>query len=103
VAAAASDQSEQEMMDCVTTSSGCNGGMPADVFRFVSQRPVATEVAYPYRAVRGACRLASVSKFGALTVAPAPGFQWVPSNPAAIMRAISSHGAVVVYFNVVPR
>lgn len=40
--------SEQELVDCVTASDGCNGGDKVDAFQFVEQNGITTESSYPY-------------------------------------------------------
>ena len=48
--------SEQNLVDCVTTSYGCDGGWPSDCFTYVKNNGgLDTEASYPYKAVDGTC------------------------------------------------
>ncbi|KAL4431181.1 hypothetical protein ABPG75_006437 [Micractinium tetrahymenae] len=97
--------SEQQAVDCVNAARGyssalCNGGYPEEVFNYVSNSFAATEVAYRYTAHNGTCRASTVSKAGAITLSPSPGFLAVPGRPPAIASAVRMRGPVTVYFNV---
>lgn len=47
--------SEQQFVDCSTTSRGCNGGNPAQAFRFAQENDLCSARSYPYRAVQASC------------------------------------------------
>ena len=47
--------SEQELLDCVPTSHGCQGGRVGDGIGFAAIWGLEAEVDYPYQAARGAC------------------------------------------------
>merc|ERR1719187_2333257 len=47
--------SEQQLVDCVTQDYGCNGGLPQDGVEWATRHGMASESAYPYRAVDGYC------------------------------------------------
>lgn len=42
--------SEQEGVDCVTSSGGCNGGWMNDYWQFSKDQGSSTNVVYPYEA-----------------------------------------------------
>ncbi|KAJ4757256.1 Cysteine protease [Rhynchospora pubera] len=50
--------SEQELVDCVTMSSGCQGGYMSDAFDWVvNNGGINTESGYPYTATKGSCNI----------------------------------------------
>ena len=49
--------SEQQLVDCVTTDYGCDGGMAEDVFDFLAKNAQVLETEYPYTAKDGNCRV----------------------------------------------
>ncbi len=46
--------SEQQLVDCVTSSSGCNGGSSTAAINYIANVNQLTEPIYPYKAVTGA-------------------------------------------------
>jgi KDEL-tailed cysteine endopeptidase len=50
--------SEQELIDCSSAqgTNGCNGGYPADAFKYITYYGICSESAYPYTGVQGTCR-----------------------------------------------
>jgi cathepsin L len=48
--------SEQQLVDCSTQNSGCNGGSMELAFNFAGTVNVATESSYPYTATDGTCK-----------------------------------------------
>ena len=48
------DLSEQQMVDCVTQSFGCNGGWMSHVYSYlgVNGKGITSENSYPYNAVQ---------------------------------------------------
>ncbi|KAJ3709010.1 hypothetical protein LUZ61_012715 [Rhynchospora tenuis] len=50
--------SEQELVDCVTMNSGCQGGYMQDAFDWVANNGgINTESGYPYTATNGSCNI----------------------------------------------
>ena len=50
------DLSEQQLVDCDTKSSGCNGGLISHALNWVnSNKGLCTQVEYPYTSKRGKC------------------------------------------------
>lgn len=48
--------SEQQLVDCSTQNSGCNGGSMALAFNYESGQNVCSEASYPYTAADGSCK-----------------------------------------------
>ena len=48
--------SEQQFVDCSTTSYGCSGGFMTLALQYATQNPVVRETDYPYTAQGGSCR-----------------------------------------------
>jgi C1A family cysteine protease len=48
--------SEQQLVDCSTTSHGCQGGSMALAITYESGTDMATEASYPYKAADGTCK-----------------------------------------------
>jgi len=49
--------SEQELLDCTRSGSGCGGGSPIDALRTViAKGGLAAEATYPYTAIAGMCK-----------------------------------------------
>lgn len=93
--------SVQQMVDCVTEpdfySQGCGGGFMEDALEFTSRKFAATESAYPYRGVTGACR--NVTSLGAITLRPEPGFSYIGAeSPEAVMEALMTAPLAVYWF-----
>lgn len=56
--------SEQQVVSCSTLDSGCGGGWPSNVFKYVmSNNGIYTTAAYPYTATNGACLTKTATKF----------------------------------------
>merc|ERR1712235_35791 len=77
--------SEQNLMDCSTQNSGCNGGVVQYALNYVkSNRGIDTESSYPYEGRQGSCRYSSaysagVSVSGCMN-ASSSGFQFYKSG-----------------------
>jgi cathepsin L len=53
--------SEQQFVDCDTSSMGCNGGNMNSAFAWAEKQNVATEQSYPYTAKDGSCKTSGLS------------------------------------------
>ncbi|KAK5575179.1 hypothetical protein RB653_010435 [Dictyostelium firmibasis] len=66
--------SEQNLIDCSTANSGCDGGLMTDAFQYIiSNGGIDTEESYPYEAKQDTCRYnadnsgATISSFKSVT------------------------------------
>jgi len=48
--------SEQELVDCVNTCKGCNGGLPSLAYQWTKTHGIETSSNYPYTAKTGTCK-----------------------------------------------
>jgi C1A family cysteine protease len=56
--------SEQQLVDCSTQNSGCNGGLMDYAFKYIETAPLMTEGDYPYKGVDGTCKYVSAKGVG---------------------------------------
>lgn len=71
------DLSEQELVDCDYSNSGCNGGWMDRAFSFIiSNKGIASEAKYPYVGVQGVCDTSKL-KYHAASIS---GYVDVPTN-----------------------
>jgi cathepsin L len=83
------DLSEQVLLDCTRSGSGCGGGSPIDAMRrLIARGGLATEAAYPYTARAGMCR-------ASIAVATIPGAGRVPSGDEVSLQAYVAQGPVL--------
>jgi len=85
--------SEQNLVDCVTENSGCNGGFPfKGLEHVINNGGVDTEESYPYEAVQGECRF-DVNNVGA-TIDEA--YRVNSGDEKDLQRALAFYGPVSV-------
>ncbi|MFM7850814.1 MAG: C1 family peptidase, partial [Flammeovirgaceae bacterium] len=51
--------SPQQLVDCDTKNSGCNGGSYSSAFEYVKAKGLEFDVDYPYKAREGSCKYSS--------------------------------------------
>merc|ERR1712153_58480 len=56
--------SEQQLVDCSTKNSGCNGGLMDYAFQYVETAPLMLETAYPYTGRQATCQYVSSKGLG---------------------------------------
>ncbi|KAJ4794632.1 hypothetical protein LUZ62_045878 [Rhynchospora pubera] len=89
--------SEQELIDCVTASDGCDGGWSQKAFEFIiSNGGIATEVEYPYKNVQGKCRANRIEqdKKGSIRE-----YGTVPRKNETMLMAAVAQQPVAVYID----
>jgi len=84
--------SEQELVDCSGSASGCSGGSPVAALRTVIARGLATAAAYPYTARQGTCRTVTA-------VATIPGAGRVPPGDEVSLQNYVALGPVLALIN----
>nr|AAC35211.1 cysteine proteinase [Hemerocallis hybrid cultivar] len=79
--------SEQQLVDCDTKNSGCNGGLMDYAFDFIKNNGgLSSEDSYPYLAEQKSC--GSEANSAVVTI---DGYQDVPrNNEAALMKAVAN-------------
>jgi C1A family cysteine protease len=77
------DFSEQELVDCSRSygNNGCNGGLMDYAFKYVRDKGISLQTAYPYKGVDSSCKNPSGQKF------KISGWTDVPVNNAAQLKA----------------
>merc|ERR1712131_523245 len=86
--------SEQNLMDCFTQNSGCNGGVVQYALNYVkSNRGIDTESSYPYEGRQGSCRCSSAYSAGVSV----SGYMSIRrGDESNLLSAVSSNGPVSV-------
>merc|ERR1711885_121607 len=82
--------SEQQLVDCSTQNSGCNGGSMELAFNFEKTTTVATESSYPYTARDGSCKSSYTT---AIPQGGVTGYTDI-SNEANLLDAVTNVGPV---------
>jgi hypothetical protein len=81
--------SEQELLDCTGSRSGCGGGSPIDALRtLVAKGGLTNEAAYPYTARAGICKVS-------IAVATIPGAGRVPPGDEVSLKGYVAQGPVM--------
>jgi len=79
--------SEQQLVDCSTQNSGCNGGSMELAFNFAGTVNVATESSYPYTATDGTCKTSYTT---AIPQGGVTGYKSVGQSTDALKSAIQN-------------
>jgi len=83
--------SEQQLVDCDSTSYGCNGGWQSNAFKYLEKHGQELETAYPYTARDGSCKAASAQ--GRVDV---EAFTTVPKQSVSQLKAAIAQGPTSV-------
>jgi len=87
------DLAEQELVDCVTSSIGCNGGIFRDALVYGQTNGIMLETSDPYKAAySGSCTLQT----NALSSAKITKLIDVQNNQAALIAAMRTYGPVSI-------
>ncbi|XP_030444622.2 zingipain-2-like [Syzygium oleosum] len=85
--------SEQQLIDCDTTSYGCRGGSPDNAFKYIVQNQgIASQGTYAYYDMDGTCN----STKAAERAAQIKGFADVPPGEEELMKAVAQQPVTVV-------
>jgi len=89
---------EQQLVDCVYTANGCNGGLQTDAFAYYLRHPVILESKYRYTA-KGArnkanCKDSSISNTGIKTTGK--GYTQVSKRSVSAMKSALSSAPLAV-------
>jgi C1A family cysteine protease len=89
--------SEQELVSCDTTDSGCSGGLPTNAFQWLISAQggqIVTEASYPYVSGNG---YAPGCALGGQTVgATIAGFNYVTQSEGAMINWLVAHGPISI-------
>jgi C1A family cysteine protease len=89
------DLAPQQIVDCDRSASGCNGGDPAQAYRYVvSQGGLDNEKSYPYVGVQGGCRF-HANDVGAKIKGEKDGYGGSENQMAANLAATAPFSIVV--------
>jgi C1A family cysteine protease len=83
---------EQQLVDCSTTSHGCNGGSMALAFLYLKSHDAILESNYPYTAADGTCQYDSLSH----TAVETTGYSNVQANSPDQLKSAVEAGVVSV-------
>lgn len=86
--------SEQELVDCDTTDSGCNGGLMDYAFGYVEKNGLSSESAYGYKGTEDTCSSDSHSRD--LPAGALKGYTDVPRSDEDALKAAVATGPVSV-------
>ncbi|KAF8029601.1 hypothetical protein BT93_E2122 [Corymbia citriodora subsp. variegata] len=85
--------SEQQLVDCDTTSYGCRGGYPDNSFKYIIQNGgIASEDSYPYEGVAGTCNAEKAEEHAAQI----SNFMDVPPGEDELMKAVAHQPVSVI-------
>lgn len=85
--------SEQNLVDCSTENSGCNGGLMSEALKFVRlQGGIDSAMAYPYRGVDGKCQF----KKNAVAMKAIGSAIIGPNDEELLKMVVASYGPVSV-------
>merc|ERR1712070_288201 len=88
--------SEQQLVDCDTADSGCNGGLPSNAFQFMIDQGMGLEgeSAYPYTAADGSCHQAAAQEKAFITA-----WHQISTDETQIAAALQQYGPLSIGIN----
>jgi hypothetical protein len=96
------DLSEQNLVSCVASNSGCQGGYPPYAFAYERSTGIASESAYPYTATTGTCKSVAPKTF-------TTDWWYVGTDETQLTTQLYNRGALVysklllTYFTALPK
>jgi len=84
--------SEQQLVDCSTQNSGCNGGRPDWAMTYLKGKSIYTTASYPYKAVDGTCKSGTPS---GVTIS---GYSTVTKSDSGLASALGSSAVTVMVY-----
>ncbi|XP_059494434.1 procathepsin L-like [Stegostoma tigrinum] len=90
--------SEQNLLDCDTTSHGCRGGYKKLAFQYVRRNGIESEKTYPYTAQQGSCKFQKSN-----IVAKVARYRNIPRGERCLARASRKIGPIAVSLNARPK
>jgi cathepsin F len=90
------DLSEQQLVDCDTADSGCNGGLPSNAFQFMIDQGMGLEgeTAYPYTAADGSCHDAKAQEKAFITA-----WHQISTDETQIASSLQQYGPLSIGIN----
>jgi len=83
---------EQQLVDCSTQNSGCNGGRPDWAMDYLEGKDIYTTASYPYTASDGTC------KTGTASGVQITGYNTVTKSDAGLASALNNGAATVLVY-----
>ncbi|KAJ8921571.1 hypothetical protein NQ315_010476 [Exocentrus adspersus] len=86
--------SEQNLVDCCSANSGCNGGAMQYAYDYIRDNGIETEGDYPYSATQGGCQFNA-----GISVTRVAGYVSIPQDENALLDAVANAGPIAVAIN----
>jgi hypothetical protein len=84
--------SEQQLVDCDTTSSGCDGGMTYTAMTYLKGKPIYTTSSYQYTARDGTCKSGTAS---GVTIT---GYQGLAKSEAGLLSGLQQQAVSAIIY-----
>jgi cathepsin F len=88
--------SEQQLVDCDSSDSGCNGGLPSNAFQFMIDQGMGLEgeSAYPYTAADGSCHKSQAQEKAFIAA-----WHQISTDETQIAAALQQYGPLSIGIN----